>query len=139
MAGIPHHMTGWGGGAGWAWPVSCHIHTQGAVRVWPSQGAHLLRYGDHSWAQFVLYFYFQKSVKMFCYQLQLIYVRQSFFIHQFPEATVFCICLISLYKAFYSPSKYGKMFCFSCYRGSTHQFFHTHQFPGCHSCNVHVS
>ncbi len=29
MAGIPHHMTGWGAGGGhWAgWPVSCHIHT----------------------------------------------------------------------------------------------------------------
>jgi len=44
-------MTGWGGGQA-GWPVSCHIHTQGAVRVWPSQGAHLLCYGDHSWAQF---------------------------------------------------------------------------------------
>jgi hypothetical protein len=50
MAGITHHMTG--GGGRLAWPVSCYIHTQGAVRVWPSQGAHLLRYGDHSWAQF---------------------------------------------------------------------------------------
>jgi hypothetical protein len=52
MAGIPHHMTGWGGGGQAGWPVSCHIHTQGAVRVWPSQGAHLLCHGDHSWAQF---------------------------------------------------------------------------------------
>jgi hypothetical protein len=43
----------WLGGGGQAgWPVSCHIHTQGTVRVWPSQGSHLLRYGDHSWAQF---------------------------------------------------------------------------------------
>jgi hypothetical protein len=34
MAGIPHHMTGWGGGGEWAgWPVSCHIHTQGTVRL----------------------------------------------------------------------------------------------------------
>ncbi len=33
MAGIPHHMTGWGVGVWAGWPVSCHVHTQGHLQM----------------------------------------------------------------------------------------------------------